>query len=109
MVRFLNEDDLAGAVQDAAYDRFLETAVRCGECGTRYDQGHHPATRQPGASARSAPTAGQQRSGSHEMAHLHRHSGSDQPPVTDAEISQEPAFRDAAIHKHREEQAHAQP
>jgi hypothetical protein len=45
MVRFLNEDDHAGAVQDAAYDRFLETAVRCGECGTRYDQGHHPATR----------------------------------------------------------------
>jgi len=42
------------------------------------------------------------------MAHLHRHSGSDQPPVTDAEISQESAFRDAAIQSHREEQANAQ-
>ena len=44
-MRFLNEDDHAAAVQDVAYERFLETAVRCGECGTRYDQGHHPTTR----------------------------------------------------------------
>ena len=42
------------------------------------------------------------------MAHLHRHAGSDQPPVTNAEISQEPPSRDAAIQSHREEQAHAQ-
>jgi len=45
MVSFLNEDDHLAAAQDVAYDRFLEMAVQCRECGTRYDQGHRPATR----------------------------------------------------------------
>jgi len=45
MLRFLSEDDQLAAVQDAADDRFLEVAAACGECGTRYGQGHHPATR----------------------------------------------------------------
>ena len=47
MVTFHSDEDYLAAVQDAAYDRFLETAVRCRECGTRYDQGHRPATRRP--------------------------------------------------------------
>jgi len=46
MVRFHSEEDYLAAVHDAAYDRFLETAVRCRECGTRYDpvlpSGHAP-------------------------------------------------------------------
>jgi len=42
--RFVS-DEYLDAVQDAAYDRFLEVAVQC-ECGTWYDQGYHPATRQ---------------------------------------------------------------
>ncbi len=45
MLRFLSEDDHLAAVQDAADDRFLEVAVACVACGTRYGQGHHPATR----------------------------------------------------------------
>ena len=45
MVRFHSEEEYLAAVQDAAYDRFLEIAVRCRDCGTRYDQGHPPATR----------------------------------------------------------------
>ena len=45
MLRFLSEDDYLAAVHDAAYERFLEIAVRCSDCGTRYDQGRHPATR----------------------------------------------------------------
>ena len=45
MVRFHSEEDYLAAVQDAAYDRFLETAVRCRECGTRYDPAYRPATR----------------------------------------------------------------
>ena len=44
-MRFLSEDDYLAAAQDAAYDRFLQTAVQCRDCGMRYDQGHHPATR----------------------------------------------------------------
>lgn len=43
--RFANEDDYLDAVQDAAYDRFLDMAVTCSECGTLYDQGYHPSTR----------------------------------------------------------------
>jgi hypothetical protein len=46
MVSFLSEDDYLAAVHDAAYDRFLERAVQCSDCGTRYDQGRHPPTRQ---------------------------------------------------------------
>ena len=42
---FAGEDERLDAVQDAAYDRFLEVAVTCRECGTLYDQGYHPATR----------------------------------------------------------------
>ncbi len=45
IVRFLSEDDYLAAVQDAAYDRFLQTAVQCRDCGMCYEQGHHPATR----------------------------------------------------------------
>ena len=40
-----NEDAYLNALQDAAYERFLEVAVRCGDCGAVYDQGCHPATR----------------------------------------------------------------
>ena len=45
MVSFLTEDDHLAAAHDAAYDRFLQTAAQCGDCGTRYDQRRHPATR----------------------------------------------------------------
>ena len=45
MVRFLSEDDYLDATRDAAYDRFLDIAVHCADCGALYDQGHHPATR----------------------------------------------------------------
>ena len=45
MVRFHSEEEYLAAVQDAAYDRFLEIAAQCSDCGTRYDQGHRPATR----------------------------------------------------------------
>ena len=46
MLRLINEEDYLAAVQEAAYDRFLQTATQCSDCGTRYAQGHHPATRQ---------------------------------------------------------------
>jgi hypothetical protein len=45
MVTFHSDEDYLAAVQDAAYDRFLEMAAQCSDCGTRYDQGHRPATR----------------------------------------------------------------
>jgi hypothetical protein len=58
--RLLGEDDYLAAVHDAAYDRFLEIAVRCSDCGTRYDQGHHPATRREAAwsEREECPTCG---------------------------------------------------
>ena len=43
--RFASEDEYLDAVQDAAYDQFLQDAVTCAECGTLYDQGYHPSTR----------------------------------------------------------------
>ena len=44
-MRLFSEDDYLEALRDAAHDRFLEIAVECSDCGTLYDQGHHPATR----------------------------------------------------------------
>jgi uncharacterized Zn finger protein len=44
-MRLLSEDEYLDAVQDAAHDHFLEVAVKCADCGTLYDRGHHPATR----------------------------------------------------------------
>ena len=63
-MRLLSEDDYLDAVQDAADDRFLEVAVACAECGTLYDQGHHPATRFEPAwiAPANARTAGPERS-----------------------------------------------
>jgi hypothetical protein len=45
MLRSVSEDEYLDAVQDAAYDNFLNVAVKCRDCGTLYDQGHHPASR----------------------------------------------------------------
>ena len=44
MLRITSDDDYLAAAADAAYDRFLEVAVQCAECGTLYDQRAHPAT-----------------------------------------------------------------
>jgi hypothetical protein len=43
--RFASEDEYLDAVHDAAYERFIQEAVTCAECGTLYDQGYHPSTR----------------------------------------------------------------
>jgi hypothetical protein len=43
-VRIVSDEEYLAAAADAAYDRFLEVAVRCAECGTLYDQKAHPAT-----------------------------------------------------------------
>jgi hypothetical protein len=58
--RFASDDEYLDAVHDAAYERFVEEAVRCGECGTLYDQGYHPATgREPAWVEREeCPTCG---------------------------------------------------
>ena len=48
------EAERLDAVQDAAYDRFLEVAVTCRECGTLYDQGYHPARQLWRTSTRSS-------------------------------------------------------
>ena len=40
-----DEDMIAEARQDAAYDDFLRHAVKCADCGHLYCQGHHRATR----------------------------------------------------------------
>jgi uncharacterized protein (DUF983 family) len=45
MLRSVSEDEYLDAVQDAAYDDFVKVAVKCRDCGTLYDQGHHPARR----------------------------------------------------------------
>lgn len=45
MLRFLSEDDYFAAVDDAAYDHFLDVAVKCRDCGTLYDRKYHEATR----------------------------------------------------------------
>ena len=85
-MRFHSEEEYLAAVQDAAYDRFLETAVRCRECGTRYDRAtvRPRAASQPGASAKSAPTAVQPRSRSNEMTGCAR---TDYLHADDAELS----------------------
>ena len=44
MLRITSDDDYLAAAADAAYDRFLEVAVQCAECGMLYDQRAHPAT-----------------------------------------------------------------
>jgi hypothetical protein len=44
MLRIISDDEYLAAAADAAYDRFLEVAVQCAECGTLYDQNEHPAT-----------------------------------------------------------------
>jgi uncharacterized protein (DUF983 family) len=44
MVRIVSDEEYLAAAADAAYDRFLEVAVQCAECGTLYDQKAHPAT-----------------------------------------------------------------
>ena len=44
MLRIISDDECPAAAADAAYDRFLEVAVQCAECGTLYDQKAHPAT-----------------------------------------------------------------
>jgi hypothetical protein len=44
MLRIISDDDYLAAAADAAYDRFLDVAVQCAECGTLYDQKAHPAT-----------------------------------------------------------------
>jgi len=43
-VRIISDEEHLAAGEDAAYDRFLDVAVECSECGTLYDQKHHPAT-----------------------------------------------------------------
>jgi formate dehydrogenase maturation protein FdhE len=39
------EEEYLHALENAAYDRFLDVAVKCRDCGTLYDQKYHEATR----------------------------------------------------------------
>lgn len=43
--RYMTADEYQDAKNDVAYDEFLERAVECAECGTKYDPKVHRATR----------------------------------------------------------------